>query len=275
LTFKNVNTFGLANLSDNNTGIYLYMANDAAAVKFYGCTNNATLVNSNAFTGVFVGRGDKCKSYVFENCVNNGNISSLPSTQNTGVLISNLNNYGASVTITIVNCVNRGNIYYTAGTTDLVAGNYNPANVTITGELTNEGNVSQVAYTALTVSDDKFVTSAITGAKEYQLGFAFSDAENVYGGTVSLSCQPTQEELANNAIFAYSWIGEKDLPDGAVTGTVTIGGTEFKTYDDNGTMYYVFNRNNGESRAFKTQPIVTLTAIGENDSVSLYTYKYA
>ena len=158
----------------------------------------------------------------------------------------------------------------------MVAGNYTPASVTINGEVKNEGTVSQVAYNALTVgNDNKFVTSAITGAKEYQLGFAFSDAENVSGGTISLSCKPTQEELANNAIFAYSWIGEKDLPDGAVTGTVTIGGTEFKTYNDNGTMYYVFNHNNGASRAFKTQPIVTLTAIGENDSVSLYTYKYA
>ena len=277
LVFKNVNTYGFANLSDNNAGIYVYTCQRAAFVGLYNCNNYATMVNSKCYSAVFVGRTDLCPEFVFENVTNEGNIYSLPSRsdRNTGVFISNVTEYPNAMKITYSNCVNNGDVFYTAGTTNLALGGpgASASSITIIGDVTNNGTIQKVAFTKLTVSGDSFDTSAISGAAEYQAAFSFGDADGVHGGTVSIAFNPTQEELTNNAIPAYRWIGEADLPEGAETGTVTIGGTTIKTYTVNGQTYYVYNWQ-GTSTSFKTQPMITLKATNADGSFKLYTYTY-
>jgi len=277
LVFRNVDTYGFANLNDNNAGIYVYTCQSTAFVGLYDCTNYATMMNSNCFTGVFIGRSDKCPEFVFENVTNEGNIYSLPSNsnRNTGVFIANVAAVYGPTTVTFTNCVNNGNVFYTAGTTNLALGGPGASSnqLTVVGDITNNGTIQKVSYTPLTLTGSYFNTSAITGAEEYQVAFSFVDADGVHGGTVSIAFNPTQEELANNAIPAYRWIGESELPEGVETDTVTLGGTTIKTYTDNGTTYFVYNWQD-LSTSFKTQPMLTMRASKADGSFQIYTYTY-
>lgn len=110
MTFENVITDGNIVWTSNNCGAFVIYAKNGN-VTFNNCTNKANILvdaNSDAYDAIFVGycygNNPDYQNFVFNNCVNSGNVHGA----RLAMFIANTNKY--KIALTISNCSNSGTI---------------------------------------------------------------------------------------------------------------------------------------------------------------------
>ena len=256
---------GTANYTDNNTGLFVYIASDCR-LTLSNCVNYATIYN-NGLTAFFVGRlymssgvpDNYCKDITFINCSNYGTIINTGS--NWGcMLISNSYNVDETFNINVINCVNYGNIFANKINLIISISDYDDSAVV------DAGNCNEGAFNLLTVEDNKFIISEATGATRYEMTFGFSGAASA-GGVASITFVLDSDDLTS--VDAYEWIDISEVPDGADVQIINDYGTTYKVYDGK----YVFEYYQADG--MKRQPSITVMAYDSNDNVvGIYVYTY-
>lgn len=309
---ESINMYGNLQASTNNLGLVSFAVGhgyENASLKFINCNNYANITSSAKISaGIFLGKVYEGTGYgsmkvFFESCSNYGTL--IHSNGYASMLISNGCSFAHNTLedFTVINCKNYGTILGNSDNTNLLCGGgWSATNVTIedikawvtenSDNLKNveNGTCSAAKFTKLSVNSTNktFDFSIITDNSDYTYNLSFNYWVTVY-----------QDETQNNELThgsfglnidlknqledvnSYNWISESLVPNDSTLSTISVGDKSIKVYNDNGTDYFVFEKNWLTNYADKN-PYVTISNVNVSlfvyDSnqkiVEVYTYEY-
>lgn len=272
IILDSINLYGDIFTSNNNFGFVERTKgyDNSSSLKFINCNNYASITSNSANSAaIFLGKVYEDSSFkkanvIFEKCNNYGTLvhvngyASMLLGNGCSFVHNDLTNF---VTI---DCNNYGTIFGTDKNTNLFCGSgWN--NITIndiqgwlnenSDNLKNveNGNCAQTSFKDLLLSDNntnEFDTNNVirNDSYSYKLSFNFwIDAYNdsnytdkfthgSFGFNIGLG-----NTLDN--LYSYNWISESFVKDDSNFQIATIGDEEFKTYEENGNTYFVFEKS--------------------------------